>query len=118
MSKHYFRKISLPLLLTCLLLVLFGTNPNELPLPLLVLPFTLIFGSIFLSTLFIFQKRSNSLRLFSKKSATIALAVAGFPVLLLVFLSIHQLSIRDVMITLGLLGGILFYLSKTDVLNS
>lgn len=105
-------------LLLGMFILLFATNPNNLPLPLLILPFVLLFLIIFTSTLFVIQRRSSSMKLLTPKSSIIAFTVAGVPVLLAVFQSIHQLSIRDVLISAGLFGGIVFYLSKTDVLTS
>jgi hypothetical protein len=39
---------------------------------------------------------------------------AALPVLLLVFQSIHQLSVKDVLLVFVLLAAISFYLSKAD----
>jgi hypothetical protein len=98
-------------------LLLFGTDPNELPLPLLILPFILLFLLIFLGTLFIFQQKTHSLKLFTNRSVTVAMTVAILPVLLVVFQSIHQLTFKDVLVSFALLGGILFYISKTNLIN-
>ncbi|MBI3337760.1 hypothetical protein HY003_00460 [Candidatus Saccharibacteria bacterium] len=117
-KNNIFRKLLLSSLLFLLLLLIFGTDPQKMALPLLVAPFILIFILIFLSLLFVIQGRLNAPKLLTQKSITIAITAAGIPVMLLVLKSIDQLSLRDILILLGLFGGILFYISRSDMLTS
>ncbi|HSX27687.1 MAG TPA: hypothetical protein VLG25_02800 [Patescibacteria group bacterium] len=112
------RKLIISGLVLSLGLVLLSTDPNRLPLPFLMLPFIIIFLTIFLSTLFIFQAKSKSNTLVNQKSLAIAFTLAFIPVLLIIFQSLHQLSSKDVIISLVLAVGILFYLLKTDILTT
>jgi low temperature requirement protein LtrA len=110
--NKYKKLALLPLLLLSLPVLLLATNPGTLPLPLLVLPFMLIFACIFVVAVMIANRiNPNTGR---RRVLINALLIAGGPVLLLVFQSLHQLSLRDVLITAALLAGCGFYISRID----
>ncbi len=75
------------------------TNPESLPLPLLVLPFMWLFSCLFITVWLVLSKKPTIQR---KQIAIVSGLVATIPVLLIVFQSIHLLSIRDVVISVGL----------------
>ncbi len=47
----------------------------------------------------------------------IASGAASLPVLLLVFQSVHQLTIRDVLVSVSLLAFAIFYISRADFIR-
>jgi hypothetical protein len=112
--RRFIKKVALLLAVYGILLIfLVTTNPQRLPLPLLILPFGLIFGSLFLPIwLFLYSTSGPNKR---RKKTILAVGVATLPTLTLVLASIDQLTVRDV-ILLGALGlGILFYVSRINV---
>jgi hypothetical protein len=113
------RRISTRFLLTSVYLVipvfLLMTNPEKLPLPLLILPFVLLFAALFLTARLLLRRYFANLG--GRYNRGLALALATLPVLLLILQSIGQLSIRDLLITAGLLIGLVFYFRKTDFLK-
>lgn len=99
-----------------LLLLAFGplflafSNPEKLPLAMLVVPFLWLFAVVFILVLRLVRSRVGSKR----RRAIIAGTAAALPVLLLVLQSIHQLSVKDVLLVFVLLAAVGFYLSKVD----
>jgi len=100
--------ISLPLFLML-------TNPETLPLPLLLVPFLLLGLSIYktaeLGYRVLFKERDKS------RLRVLAAITAFLPTLLLILASIGQLTIRDTAIVLGLLILLTFYLRRIDFLK-
>ncbi|MDZ7744338.1 MAG: hypothetical protein U5K77_01075 [Candidatus Saccharibacteria bacterium] len=91
------------------------SNPNNVPLPLLILPFLLVFFIVYqIFSSILYRWFPNISRQFR---GWLAIVSAILPVLLLILQSIGQLSVRDLLITLGLLGGLTFYFKKTDLLS-
>lgn len=90
------------------------TNPDNLPLPLLVLPFLWLFAVLFV-TIRNLLGRMREVR--ARQAALIAGFGATLPVLLIVFQSIHQLSIRDVLLCLGLVGVAALYMLRADFIK-
>lgn len=90
------------------------TNPESLPLPLLVIPFLLLFAALYLTARQFLGRFSANLG--ERPQKIVAFTLAGLPVLLIILQSIGQLSIRDLLITLGLVAGLIFYFRKTDFL--
>ena len=83
-----------------------NTNPQELPLLMLILPFAYLFITFYLTILFV-------CRLFRVKSAVfVSLVIAVFGVLLLVLGSLHQLTIRDVIISVALTCLLTWYITR------
>lgn len=87
------------------------TDPQKLPLPILILPFAYAFITVFLTLKLILTRLTNSRRLSNSVGATVSI----FVVLLLVLASIRQLTIRDLMISLALTIIISWYLIKTKL---
>ena len=112
-------KSALKTVLTPVLILLFLigfmliTNPNRLPLLLLMVPFLVFFFFLFY-ILKSFGKNQSKLR--RRQRLIRAGVVASIPVLLLVLQTIHQLTIKDVLITLGLVLLATYYLNKADFL--
>jgi c-di-AMP phosphodiesterase-like protein len=94
--------------------LLFGTNPNSLPLLLLLGPFILLFLSLYLFMQLILDRFVSNLSKHARRGLSATLA--ALPVLLLVLQSISQLTSRDLLITVGLIALLLFYFRKTDFL--
>lgn len=87
------------------------TDPNVLPLPLLIVPFMWLFAVIYVSLHLLLKYKTSA----SKKQARIiASLTASLVVLLCVFQSIHQLSIRDVIISFAIIGIAGLYLLRAD----
>lgn len=90
------------------------TDPNNLPLPLLILPFIWLFAAIYISVYWVLQLKTSA----SKKQFQIISSLsASLVVLLCVFQSIHQLSIRDVAISLAIIGIAALYLLRADFIK-
>lgn len=100
--------ISLPMFI-------FLTNPNSLPLPLLILPFFLLFICLFM-VIKISLLKLGVIR--STRKASIASGVAAsLPVLLLIFQTVHQLSVIDVLVSVCLATLTTIYITKTDFIR-
>lgn len=109
--KKHRRKLLLLAIYFSLPLFLAFTNPNNLALPLLVAPFILLF-IIFFVTFSALVRSPNR-----RKKVLIAATGASVPVLLLIFQSMHQLTIKDVLLVGGLVGITIFYLSRADFIR-
>lgn len=90
------------------------TNPESLPLPLLVLPFIWLFAILFTSAWLLLSTKESIQR---KKAVMIAGSVATIPVLLAVFQSLHQLSVRDVLLSVGLVLLAAVYMWRADFIK-
>jgi hypothetical protein len=94
-----------------------STNPNQLPLPLLLVPFGLTFSILFV-TIYIVGSRTRLLRgLEKRKQYGVVGLLSGIPILLLVFQSLHQLTIRDIIIAISMVFATAFYISRADFLR-
>jgi hypothetical protein len=104
-------KKSLIVISVCLLglIILFSlTDPNRLPSFVLIVPFVLIFVSIFTGLLIIM---SNSV-LVGKRARIIAAMCASVPTALLIMQSIGQLTSRDILTIFALFMLAFFYVSR------
>lgn len=90
------------------------TSPQSLPLPLLVLPFIWLFSVLFVTTWLILKGRQTVTR---KQAVLVSGSIACIPVLLAVFQSIHQLSIKDVLISVGLVTIAAIYMLRADFIK-
>lgn len=90
------------------LLGLLFTNPQNLPLPLLIAPFVYAFITLFLSVRLVVSVFSGSKSL----GASVGLIVSIFVVLCLILASIRQLSARDLLISLTITVILSWYLVK------
>ena len=96
-------------------LFIFLTDPNNLPLPLLVVPFLLLFVCLFIVIKFSLLKlgviRTN------RKASIVSGVVASLPVLLLTFQTVHQLSVIDVLVSVCLVTLATIYITKTEFIR-
>ena len=116
MQKQVQKLIMLTLIWISLPTFLLVTNPETLPLALLIVPFTILFLALYLTA-------SMALVSFFKDITPprrkLMAGIAGtFPVLLLLLASIKQLSIRDTAIVLGLLLLLMFYLRRLNFIKN
>lgn len=93
-----------------LAIFLFTTNPNKLPIVLLLAPVALFFLALFLS-IRLFLARFSS-RLQPAKRNLYALYFAGIPAFLLILSSVDQLTWSDFALVLFFSLGLLFYTSR------
>lgn len=91
------------------------TNPRQLPLPLLVLPFIWVFCLIFYAV-WLATGRIAGLQKGRRRSILAGFS-AALPVILLVFQSIHQLTIRDVILAISIVALVSFYMSRANFLR-
>lgn len=106
--------ILLGIIIVLLAFLFFATNPDGLPLPLLTLPFILLFSGLYLVLQLVLGHVAPDLRPQARRALSIS--IAALPPLLLLLQSIGQLTPRDLFITLGLISLLLFYFRKTDFL--
>lgn len=106
------KKLTLLLLfIASLLSLLIFSNPEQLSIPFLIVPFLILLGIMY-----------QTMRLFTvvNKSAmnkAMAFGLSLTLVTLLAMQSIGQLVITDVLIVIGLVFGMIFYLSRTNFFN-
>ena len=91
------------------------TDPSRLPLPLLVAPFMWLFVTIFVTVLYMVTIR-HVLSTRKRRILTAAI-VAALPVMLLVFQSIHQLTIKDALLSVAIISIAMFYIQKADYIK-
>jgi hypothetical protein len=91
------------------------TNPQQLPLPLILVPFIWLFVAIFIAVNGLIKWRFSDL--VHKRRTVIAGVCAALPVLLVVFESIHQLTIKDILIVVALVAITSFYILRADFLK-
>jgi hypothetical protein len=109
------RKFWLPFFTFVLLVTLLtATDPTKLPLPVLILPFFLGFAFIYLVTN---RLVLSSMQINRKRAVIISGVAALVPTLLLMFQSVHQLTIRDVLVIVGLAVATAFYIVKADFIS-
>ena len=90
------------------------TDPDHIPIPLLVLPFLWLFTVVFITVRLLLQRYATV----NKKQLNIASSLlASLLVLLFVFQSIHQLTIRDVLISFAIIGIAGLYLLRADFIK-
>jgi hypothetical protein len=108
-------------LILLMLLVLAGplflslTDPTRLPLPLIIVPFAWLFLVLYLSINFVIHWRWPDSS--KKRSVIVAGVGAALPVLLLVFGSIHQLTIKDFLLALAIVTCVSVYMAKADFIH-
>lgn len=93
---------------------LVGTNPEKLPLVLLVLPFVMVFIGLY-GTIYLILGRLLRLKLSAHRR--VSFGIAFLLVLTLILASIGQLTARDLVITASFLAIFTFYIGKTDFLR-
>lgn len=111
------RKIGLALLPGILLLVfLFTTNPQELPLVLLLVPFLLLLLSIFSAAYFSFALLSFK-SLARRRRLVLSFCLALLPTALLLLQSINQLTARDSLLFSVFIFILVLYVARVNVLK-
>jgi len=88
-------------------LFLILTNPGKLPILFLLFPFVYFFGLLYLTARLIMGVRYQGMA-----NRVIVVLVAAVPVLLLTLASIHQLTIKDVLLCIIIVGILAWYLIK------
>ena len=100
-----------------LLVFLLGTDPLDLPLPVLLLPFVIFFiwvrNGILAVTVIATRIKSPS-----RKWRILANGTAAILVLTVTLQSLGQLSWRDILLILSLVVGVAFYFHKTDLMQN
>lgn len=91
------------------------TDPARLPVPLLIVPFLWLFVALFITANHVVSWRAPNLA--RKRRVVVAGVCATLPVLLLVFESIHQLSLKDLLIALALVICASFYMLRADFID-
>jgi hypothetical protein len=122
-SKLNSRKVLKILLLVCLYLslplFLLFSNPQNLPLPLVITPVALLFLIVYVSVYLIFSRKFNKSKRISKTRLFIMSAiVAIIPVLLIVLASIQQFTLRDIILSAVIVIFVSWYLLKVDFLKT
>ena len=113
--KQVQKLIIIVLMWVSLPLFILLTNPENLPIPLLVVPFLLLYATLYMSARLSLMYLTPNLTM--GRTRLIAMLIAGLPTLLLVLASIKQLTIRDTAIVVGLLVFLVFYLRRIDFLK-
>ena len=98
-----------------ILFLLMFTDPKKMPLVILVMPFLLLFITIYSGTKLLLSQ--TRLKVNSRRQTMVASASAALPVLLLLFQSIHQLTLRDVLVAVSLVVLVVFYISRADFIR-
>lgn len=104
-------------LLTVSPVFLLMTNPDQLALPLLLVPYILAFLTLFVLGRSFLQSVGLYEKLSSYKRRIILGSAAFLPVLLLLLQSLHQLTMRDVALVVALGIGTTFYLLRADFIS-
>lgn len=81
-------------------------DPNKLSLPLIILPFLIIFALLFYTLKFFLDLITT---LSSHKKLLISLILSIMPTLLLVIQSVTQLSIKDIILSFGITIILVWY---------
>lgn len=120
---NHFKRFRNIILLVALYLslpaVLIFTNPQNMPLPLLILPIILLFLIIYFSVYAYLIKKVKRAKEISKTRLVVISGVAALmPVLLIVLASIRQFTFRDILLSVALVVCVSWYLLKVDFLKS
>ncbi len=107
--------VGLLLLYASGLLFLMSTDPAQLPLVLIVVPFLWLFATLF-ATLWLVLGLLPAFQPHKRRLIT-AGSGSALPVLLLVFRSMHQLTIRDILLSVVLIAVAAFYVSRADFIQ-
>lgn len=108
---HRYRRLILAIALYLALgLWLMTTDPNKLPIILLMVPFMLLFAALWLSVDIVLRRFFP--RLSRAKKTIIATSVSGVPTFMLILSSVDQLTWRDAVLIMCLVVFVLFYSSR------
>lgn len=105
--------VILSLLYGGLTIFLLVTNPVNLSIVWLIVPFIWLYIAIFFSVRLLISSISRQTsQSFSKRRFNMAAVVAAIPTFILLLNSINQLTIRDTLLIVALGTGGLFYVTK------
>ena len=90
-------------------------NPQETPLPLLIVPFMLFFAAVYLSSKYFLHQVTPNMSV--ARVSLLSVSVSAVPTFLLVLSSVEQLTIRDIMLLATLLIITVFYVRKSHIFN-
>ena len=120
-QSTFYSKLRRPVLMfalySALPLFVIMTDPYELPLPLLVVPFILLFVTLYVTFMLAGRKLRILAGLSRRRQYVVGIMIAGIPMLLTIFQSLHQLSVKDIIIAVGLVIGVCFYIGRADFLR-
>jgi hypothetical protein len=108
--RKFRRPIKVLLVWLALFIWLALTNPQKLPIVLLIVPFSLLFAAIFLTSSLVMRRFLP--RLGRGKRRLAAGCLAGLPTFILILSSVNQLTWRDVALIAFLSIFLLFYASR------
>lgn len=95
--------------------MIFLLDPQEAPLPLLIVPFVLFFAAVYHSTKYFLQQVTPNMSV--TRTSLLAVSVSVVPTFLLVLSSVEQLTIRDIILLATLLVTAVFYVRKSHIFN-
>jgi hypothetical protein len=109
LQKSHWRHLIIGLLLYGVGVFFFAvTNPKDLPVPMLIIPFVYIFGCLYFTSFFIAKHISRL-----AAQASLLASVIAVPITLLLLLSsLHQLSARDIVLSVSIAVILIWYLYK------
>ncbi len=101
-------------------LLLIGTNPEQVPAVVFILLFLLLYGFCYgvLGLLGSVLSRFEVITWSNTRVQRTALAVASFPVFLIILQSIGQLTIRDVLLASVFFGLLYVYFNRVLTINN
>ena len=118
-ANRYTKRFLLVGLYLSLPIILLFTNPQNLPLPLLILPILIVFAIIYTTVYLIVGRKVSAAKHLSKTRLIIISGVSALmPVILIVLASIKQFTFRDILLAVALIVCIAWYLLKIDFLKS
>jgi hypothetical protein len=91
-------------------ILLFTTNPQKMPLPVLILPFILIFVLLWLLLKIVLRYFYATTP--KRKLGIFAALLSAFPVVCLLLQSVGQFSVRDFITLVALFVVLWFYLNR------
>jgi hypothetical protein len=110
-------KLILAVLYISLPLLLIFTNPNNLPLPLLILPAVDLFLIIYLSVYILISKIKKPHPVSRTRTVIISGMCALVPVVLLALSSTQEFTAKDIILVTILVIAISWYLIRVDFLS-
>ena len=119
MKRLNTNQITIILLYALCLLIFAATNPQHLPVSLLLVPLIALFIAFLFTTRWVVFKiasRKNS-KLSKKRLGTLAIILAGFPFLCILLQSIGQFSLRDLAMLAVFFSVLWFYLVRSQAVS-
>lgn len=114
--RPWLNKLFFTLILVIALgLLLILTNPNGVPLPVLIVPFLIIGGVIYITARLILDSRIGHMP--PRAARLFALSLAFLGVALLLLRSLHQLTLKDTLLVCGFTLAFWAYVWRADFLH-